>query len=51
MDMHIQDEDSMPVQEDFPAKLVQSNVVTLAEDRMLDEVDDNVSIASSSQKK
>ena len=50
-DMPVQDEDSTPVQEDLQAELVQSNVVTPAEDRMLDEVDNSVSIASSSQEK
>ena len=47
----IQDKDSMPIHKDFPAEPAQSNVVTPAEDRMLDEVDDNISIASSSQEK
>ena len=51
MDMPIQDEDSTPIQEDFPAESVQSNVVMPDEDCMLDEVDNNISIASSSQEK
>ena len=50
-DMPVQDEDSTPVQEDLQAELAQSNVVTPAEDHMLDKVDNSVSIASSSQKK
>ena len=49
--MPVQDEDSMPIQEDFPAESALSNAVTLAKDRMLDEVDDNVSIVSSSMEK
>ena len=51
MDMPVHDKDSTPVQGDFLAKSVQSNAVTLTEDRMLDEVDDNVSITSSSEEK
>ena len=50
-DTPVQDEDSMPVQEDFPAETVQSNAVTPAKDHILDKVDDNVSIASCSQEK
>ena len=50
-DMPVQDKDSMPIQEDFLAESAQSNVVTPAEDHMLDEVDDNVSTVSSSQEK
>ena len=51
MDTPIQDEGSTPVQEDVLAESVQSNVVMPAKDCMLDEVDDNISIASSSQEK
>ena len=51
MDMPVQDEESMPIQEDFPAESALSNAVTPAKDRMLDEVDDNISIVSSSQEK
>ena len=41
----------MPIQEETPAESVQSSVVTPAEDCMLDEVDDSVSVVLSSQEK
>ena len=49
--MPIQDESVTPVQKDIPGKSAHSNVVTEAEDRMLDEADDNVSVMLSSQEK
>ena len=50
-DTPIQDESTTPIQEDIPAESVQSNVVTAAKDCMLEEVDNNVSVVSSSQEK
>ena len=50
-DMPIQDENATPILEDVPAESVQSSVVMPAEDHMLDKVDDNVSVVSSSQEK
>ena len=50
-DTPVQDEDSTPIQEDSPTETAQSNAVTPAKDCMLDEVDDNISIMSSSQEK
>ena len=46
-DMPIQDENATLVLEDVPAGSVQSSVVMPAEDRMLDEVDDNISVVLS----
>ena len=47
--MPIQDESLTPTQEDIRKESVKSNVVTTAEDCMLDEGDDNMSITIESQ--
>ena len=50
-DMPIQDKSVMPVKEDVQTESVQSSAVTPAEDHMLDKVDDNMSVTSSSQER
>ena len=47
----MQDESVTPIQKDIPGKSAHSNVVTEAEDHMLDEADDNMSVMSSSEEK
>ena len=45
------DKSIMPVKEDVQTESVQSSAVTPAEDHMLDKVDDNMSVTSSSQER